>query len=254
MQDKYTGDVGDFGKYGLLNEVHKKSGGKVRLGVNWYYVIGEERKMGDGRYTDYLSDNNKNSKNYRNCFPDLYDQLKRIVKCNRRNIKEIEKSLVLPNETIFYSKPLPYSSASPVRRKEDRENWFEESLAELDMTDMVFLDPDNGIQTERVKKTHKKARKYVFIDEIQRYYKSGKSLIIYTHRDRTKESAYRQKLLSVATLLKASDKIKVLKFKRVSVRHYIFLVRKEHKDLIASTIESLTREPCDFLFEEYTLP
>ncbi len=249
MQDKYAGDVGDFGKYGLLNEVYKKSDRKVRLGVNWYYVIGEEKKTGDGRYTDYLCDSNKNSKNYKICFPVLYDKLKGIVKSNRRNIREIQNSSVLPKATIFHSKPLPYLSTNPVKRQEDREKWFEESLAELKMTDMVFLDPDNGVQTDRVKKTHKRARKYVFRDEIQRYYESGKSLIIYTHRDRTKESEYMRRLFSVETLLKAGDEVKVLKFKRVSVRYYVFLVRKEHNDFVVRTIESLTKEPCDFLFE-----
>jgi hypothetical protein len=50
MQDAYVGDVGDFGKYGLLNEIHRKSDGKIRLGINWYYVIEEEKKTGNVRY------------------------------------------------------------------------------------------------------------------------------------------------------------------------------------------------------------
>lgn len=253
MQDKYTGDVGDFGKYGLLNEIRKKSGEKFRLGVNWYYVTREEKKTGDGKHTDYLCRDNPNSNNYRKCFPGLYDQLRRIVNSGQRNIGKIEKSAVLPKETIYYSKPVPYSAGSPVRREVDRENWFEESFAELKGADIIFLDPDNGIQTETVKKTHKKAIKYVFIDEIQRYYESGKSLIIYTHRDRTPESGYKLRLLSITTRLKDSHEIKVLRFKRLSVRCYVFLIRSEHKDFIMGTIESLTREPWDFLFEAYPL-
>ena len=122
------------------------------------------------------------------------------------------------------------------------------------MADIFFLDPDNGTPSEKVKKTHKKAIKYVFTDEIQRYYESGKSLIIYSHRDRTPQSGYKRKLLSItANLPKAWGKIKVLKFKQVSVRHYVFLIQNEHNDLIMRTIENLTREPCNFLFEEYPL-
>ncbi|MFB0556240.1 MAG: hypothetical protein ACETVW_00050 [Dehalococcoidia bacterium] len=254
MQDAYVGDVGDFGKYGLLNEIHRKSDGKIRLGVNWYYVIEEEKKTGNVRYTDYLCDNNKNSTKYRDCFPGLYDQLRSIVKSNRRNIREIEKGSVLPNETTFYSEPLPHSSAAPTERKEARRNWLDQSLKELDMTDIVFLDPDNGIQTERIKETQKKARKYAFIHEIQAYYESGKSLIVYNHRDRTEQSEYRRKLLSAANFLKPWDEIRALEFQRLSVRHYLFLIRKEHNDLIARTIGTLTREqPCNFLFKEYPL-
>ena len=36
MQDNYIGDVGDYGKYGLLREVRAES---MSLSVNWYQVI-----------------------------------------------------------------------------------------------------------------------------------------------------------------------------------------------------------------------
>ncbi len=254
MQDRYAGDVGDFGKYGLLNEICKNSNKKFRLGFNWYYVTREEKKPGNGKCMwDYLRDDNPNSKNYRNCFPNLYDQLKEMVDCGQGNIREIEKGAVLPRETIFYSKPVP-ATENLAMRKVDRENWFKESLAKLKMADIIFLDPDNGIQTETVKKTHTKAIKYVFADEIQRYSELGKSLIIYNHRDRTLPSSYKLKLLSITTTpLKAYDAITVLKFKRFSVRHYVFLMQREHKDLIERTIDNLTREPYNFLFEEYPI-
>lgn len=253
MQDKYTADIGDFGKYVLLSEIHKNSNRKVRIGINWYYVTREETKITDGRHIEYLDDNGKNSKNYRDCSHKLYDKLRKIVNDGRRNIKAIEQSRVLPEGTIFYSKPLPYSSASNIQRRIDRESWFKESLAALKLADIILLDPDNGIQTERIKATQIKAIKYVLKDEIQGYYRAGKSLIIYTHRDRTPESVYKQKLMSITTSLCELDKIKILKFKRVSVRHYVFLVQEEHMNLIARTMESLTREPYSFLFEEYTL-
>ncbi len=45
----------------------------------------------------------------------------------------------------------------------------------------------------------------------------------------------------------------VLRFKRVSVRHYVFLIQKEHQDLIEETINWLTRDPYNFLFEIHNL-
>jgi len=188
MQDRYVGDVGDFGKYGLLNEICKKSNGGTRLGINWfYYVTREEKQKRDkGRRFDYLNDENKDSKKYAACFRDLYNELKGIVD-SRRSIGEIEKGLILPKETIFYSKPLPYSSVNPSEREEERKNWFKVSLSQLKSADIIFLDPDNGIQTDKVRKTQIKAIKYVFKDEIKEYYELGKSLIIYNHRDRKPE-------------------------------------------------------------------
>ena len=235
MQDGYTGDVGDFGKYGLLNEICKKSNGGIRLGINWFYVAGGEK----GEHIKYLRD-----EKYKVCFPELYDQLKSIVDNDRRSIKEIEKDLVLPKETVFYSKPLPSSSVN-------RENWFEESLTKLKKADIIFLDPDNGIQTDKVKKTQKRAIKYVFKDEIEEYYELGKSLIIYNHRDRRPQPEYNRKILGIRHCVKACNDIRVLRFKRVSVRDYIFLIQKEHQDLIDETITYLTREPHNFLFTRY---
>jgi len=252
VQDKYVGDVGDFGKYGLLNEICKKSNGSVRLGINWFYVTREEKQRGAGRYIGYLNDEKKDSKKYADCFRDLYDKLNGIVD-GRRSIKEIENGLILPKETIFYSKPLPYSSVNPSEREEDRKNWFKESLSQLKSADIIFLDPDNGVQTNKVRKTQIKAIKYVFKDEIKEYYELGKSLIIYNHRDRKPRSEYDRKITDSLGQINSLNGIKVLRFKRVSVRDFIFLIQKDHQDLIDQTIDYHRSKPCDFLFEIYNL-
>lgn len=170
----------------------------------------------------------------------------------KRYIKEIEKGLILPKETIFYSRPLPYSSAKPSEREEERKNWFTESLSQLKSADIIFLDPDNGVQTDKIKKTQEDAIKYVFKDEIEEYYELGKSLIIYNHRDRTPEEEYKRKIASLGQI-NPRNGVKVLEFKRVSVRHFIFLIQKDHLDLIDQTIDYLRSEPCNFLFEIYNL-
>lgn len=36
MQDNYVGDIGDYGKYGLLREVCAE---RLSLSVNWYRVV-----------------------------------------------------------------------------------------------------------------------------------------------------------------------------------------------------------------------
>jgi len=256
MQDKYVGDVGDFGKYGLLHSLYDISKGEVVLGVNWYYVTGETEKATDGKYTEYLDNKNRNAMKYRQCFPELYKKLKEIAGNKQRYIKKIEDGSVLPNNTVFYSPPTEADREkppSPKEREADREKWFEESLRTLKTADIIFLDPDNGIRTKSVRKTHKKAIKYVFDDEIRRYYEAGKSLIIYTHRDRTKDPDYKRKLRDIKPFPNDEERMRVLKFKRYSVRHYVFLMQKEHEDLAAEVINNLTKAPCGFLFEEYSL-
>ena len=55
MQDRYAGDIGDFGKYGLLRALCGEDGHgpALRLGVLWYRVL-EAEENNDGRHTAYL--------------------------------------------------------------------------------------------------------------------------------------------------------------------------------------------------------
>ena len=48
MQDNYVGDIGDYGKYGLLRHVTAAS---LRLAVNWYRMVPTRPgKQEDGKY------------------------------------------------------------------------------------------------------------------------------------------------------------------------------------------------------------
>jgi len=252
MQDKYAGDLGDFGKYGLLNEIFRQSKDKIRLGINWFYATREEAGNSDGNHIAYLSIENKNASRYRKCFPELYENLRMIVQRDR-SVAEIERSNVLPKETLFYSKPVPYMGATASNRIQQREAWFSDSLSQLNKADIVFLDPDNGIQLDASRKAQANAIKYVFTDEIQSYYQLGKSLIIYNHRDRRPRAEYEKKILNNRAYINSWDDIEVLRFKRVSVRDFIFLIQENHRDLITRTIECLTSPPCGFLFKKYPI-
>jgi len=251
MQDRYVGDVGDFGKYGLLRELVRQAGGKISLGINWFHATREEIANSDGNHIAYLSDANKDKTRYRSCFPDLYDKLRMIVSQNRRSIAEIEASKILPEETIFYSTPIPHSGATIAERVALRQAWLEESLSQLDQADVVFFDPDNGIQLDPSTKGKGIAVKYAFTDEIEAYYRSGKSLIIYNHRDRRPREEYDRKILINLNYVRPSGQVKVLRFKRIAVRDYIFLIQERHLELMNRTIAQLTSPPWDFLFEQY---
>jgi len=248
MQDKYVGDIGDFGKYILLNEICKE----FKLGINWFYVNDEKgRQDKEYRYL-YLKEQYKNSKDFRVCCPDLYDKFRswRIADNKNRNIAKIEEGQILPIATVFYRNPIP-------RKVDERENWFKVSKEgfKRENVNIIFLDPDNGIQPHPQKnKEDKDAAKYIFYDEIERYYKLGKSLIIYNHRDRTSKEKYDEKISLIKDYANLYNSIRVLKFKRFFVRHYVFLIQSNHEKVIDKTIKRLnniTEKDPQFLFEEY---
>lgn len=73
MQNCYVGDIGDFGKYGLLKAL---GGDDLRLGVVWYLNPDEkkrpeqERLTGDGSLMRYLPNDKWR---LRECHPDERD-------------------------------------------------------------------------------------------------------------------------------------------------------------------------------------
>jgi hypothetical protein len=177
--------------------------------------------------------------------------LKIIVDDDERKISALEKGGLLPDSTLYYSEPVPYESKSLDQKKINREQWFENSKTVLKNSDIVFLDPDNGIRPFNVRKTQMKAIKYAFDDEINEYYQEGKSVILYNHRDYSPKQRYdRDKLLRIKDFIH-SDTFAVLRFKRISVRDYVFLMQKKHKELFMELLNRMLSKPYNYLFEQY---
>lgn len=251
MRDNYVADIGDFGKYILLDELIGQSNRIAKLGINWYYTDHMESPNGDGGHIAYLDASITDNSRYRSCSPELYDKLAMIIREGKRTVAEIESGNVLPRGTIFYSAPIPYSGNDPSDRIRLRRIWFQQSLNILEDADILFLDPDNGISLDDSIKGKPLGMKYVFLDEIKKYYGCGKSLIVYNHRDRRPRHEYEMKILNNREFVSSHNDIKVLRFRRVSVRDYIFIIQKRHRQLMQNTLNRLTSPPLDFLFQPY---
>jgi hypothetical protein len=237
MQNRYVGDVGDFLKYGFLNFLfqNQSASPKFKLGVNWYLVPNEKNKA-DGKYTDYLKPENRFSKKLQECNPKLYRQMKEIVFVKKkRNIAEIEKGNVLPRGTIFYSEPIGYDNMS-------RTAWHQAALEKLEKVDVVFLDPDNGIETVKMYSAGEISPKHALFQETVDYYERGQSVIIYNHKSRQKEEIYQERFKELKRKLESSPGkaayIYILRANRYTVRDFVFLVQRKHEKRIKKLISS----------------
>ena len=116
MQCRYVGDVGDFGKYGLLQALTlPNTPDELSLGVVWY-LVPNHGPAGDGRYTDYLKE--KNAGRFRPCNPLLFDCLKEIVDSDRRSVESIERAGFLPAK--YYPRKLTFKDAALDERPASR--------------------------------------------------------------------------------------------------------------------------------------
>ncbi|MBI4164588.1 MAG: hypothetical protein HY508_02510 [Acidobacteria bacterium] len=217
MQDKYVGDIGDFGKYALLNFLAKRD---VVLGVVWY-LTSAECDSRDGGFTQYLSSPDK-ANGLGKCDEELFDGLREIVQSRDRQVARVREGRILPGRTQFYEGRLEFDGVPPRKRPEVRKTWFERALKQVEGASLVFLDPDNGLSLNEKMKNRKAGPKHVYLDEVRQFLGRGQSLVVYCHQDRRKGGLEEQIRQGLELFRKESPihKAWAFSFHRQSVRIY----------------------------------
>jgi len=175
VQHRYTGDVGDYVKLALLRAVMPG----CKLGVAWW-LYPDESHNGNGRHVGYLDD----PKQWRSLDPGLYDKLAEIIRRQERLITHLYDPELLPDATFFDEAiPCPTSIAD---RRTSRCAWFGRLQDALALCDLIFLDPDNGLEPAGFRPTTRVAGKSVSFAELQQLNQPGRALIVYHHQTRRK--------------------------------------------------------------------
>lgn len=229
MQNRFLGDIGDFGKYGLLRYLAKSG---LRIGINWYMT--DDGKDSAGNLTDYLADKYEG---YTDCDSELFKELYRIVYIqNDRTVKRFEESSLLPPETLFYSRILKANKAY-------REKWFQESLKHLAPCSLLFLDPDNNILLSGTgTRFDNDGIKYAFPSEIESYYAQGHSLIVYNHSNRQNEPDFFKRFSFAKEQSSFKDsRVFLLRFNRQQVRYYLFVLKPKDSAAIEILVDEMLK-------------
>ncbi len=166
MKNQYFGDIYDYIKYGLLRQL--SCYGKISTVVCWMLTQDDQRR--DGQRVNYL----REPGGWRAFDPPVFDCLHTAVLDRQmRNIKVVEKSGLLPN-TSFYSHLLTDGSG-------ERRRYFDGFLRVSRGSELVFFDPDNGLEVKSVKYGGKGSSKYLFLREVAQTFSAGRSLLVYQH-------------------------------------------------------------------------
>jgi hypothetical protein len=227
MRDSYVADVGDFGKYALLNAL---AGNDLRLGVLWCRNS-EPDATQDGRFTAYPE--------LRPCDPNLYDRLTQILKNKQRTLSQVENNDILPTNTLFYGTAIPapkvscFSDAAREAQSQLRSAWFKEGFKKIWEAELVFLDPDNGIAAKRGKKHWRNSVKYVFEDEVTEWLKRGQSVVLYQHQQRRR---LRDQVSEQQKILSAGRACTAVSFHRRAVRIYYIIPAEDHAPRISERL------------------
>ncbi len=235
MQDRYAGDIGDFGKFHLLRTLFLES--FYDLKQIWYMYPNEEHNS-DGQYINYFDKVN-------GCDTFLEETLQRIVK-GKRTVQALEEAKLLPSCTFFGF----FITNKGKDELNYRQKWLNDAVIFAKNADFIFVDPDNGLATKFDKaskgitilgldafKSKPKSGKYIFLDELQKFYEVGRCVVVYHHLNRT--MSHNEQIEKIQQKLKDEFyEVFAIKHKPYSPRVYFFVLKD--KEVTAFIQKGLT--------------
>ena len=226
MQDRFAGDVGDYGKFALLKILCQN----CKLGVVWY-LVPDETHTHDGKFTNYA--------HLKHLEPGLFWKLQKVLK-GKRSVRAVQKSGILTQTTVYYDPLLSFKGISPGDRLKVRAKWVGGALEKTRKCQIVFLDPDNSIEPQSIKSHHLRGPKFVYLDEVKRFFERGQSLIIYHHLGRKgdAENQIEEKTKQISKRLQVhQSKVIAVRYRRGTSRVFFIVIHKNHESLLRKAID-----------------
>jgi hypothetical protein len=246
MRNNYVGDVGDYYKYALLRHLSGLTARDMEpplsLGVVWYLYT-EPCNPNGGNHRSYLE--NENRGRYESLDPDLYAAMAPFSDVALRNVEEVARSNVLPSGTCFFSDKLSFSGLSSGTqvfiqdRKDSRDAWLVRALDATQGAELIFADPDNGLEVASTAVHRDRGAKYAFYGDLLPFWNRGQSLVIYQHRDFTgaEQQAARRKAELCAKLDGAAF-VDVVHFPSFSGRMFFVAAKPDHAEPLRARLQS----------------
>lgn len=180
MKNQYFADINDYLKYGLLRILVDSS--EMKAAICWMLTNNDTRT--DGKLIDYLDDPEK----WRQYDPHLFDTLAScMTNQSNRSVKWAEEYHLIPS-AVYFAELLGDD-------REKRRRYFAKFDAIATESDLVFFDPDNGIEVKSKPFGRQGSNKYIYWSELVNAYASGKSILVYQHFIREKRELFIQQLV-----------------------------------------------------------
>lgn len=217
MQNRYTGDIGDFGKFLLLK--HLFPGKSI---VTIWYLYPDESHNTDGSHT--VEEGNTHL--YRNCHtidPDMAERFNAIHAGAERHVGAFEQYGFLENGSYFTEQIVGEG-------EEYRNIWRRNAgvFIEQHRGCVVCLDPDNGIEPVSMNRLSRlKQGKYATFDEVESFFAPDfvEHLVIYQHFNRLKKHQVQMEEAKerFERLYEGRGSVDVIRHNPVQARFYILL-------------------------------
>jgi hypothetical protein len=223
VQNGFLADIGDFGKFGLLRHlVSVDSAFRSTLAVIWYEVP-SDRDRAPSRYR-YFEDSSVVA-----CDPALAHALRRLSV--NGVLGDVPRARILPAATAYFTDPVPRTAIA-------RADWCERAVRAARGSDIVFLDPDNGIAERSTSAQH------VGHAELAKFAQLDATIVVYHHLHRREPHA--SQLLSLQRrvgLVLPERAVHLLWYRRGGSRVFIVAPRLSDSATIAQRLRGFARGP-----------
>jgi len=219
MKVQYFGDVNDYRKFALLRLLARDA--ELKIGVCWMMTEPDERS--DGNLRGYL----RQPERWRQLDPDVFDALSKVSSPpSVADLSRVENEGII-SSAIFFSDSAPDELAK-------RTEFHNRCMLSLSETELVFFDPDNGLEVPSFKKGSKQSNKYAFYDEIVDHFERGKSILVYQHFPRKPRTTFIREVCSKASSIVANSRLWSLETPYAA---FLIIAHKDHSDRIAKAVE-----------------
>lgn len=181
MKHQYVGDINDYRKYGLLRRL--LAAGDLSLAVHWMLTPDDDST--DGGRLEYLSKPDE----WRAFDPDLFDAMTRLAGAGLRSLDGVQSGGLF--DAAFIDEQVPIAADA-------RAAHFARALELARGRDVLFFDPDNGLEVATWPAGSRASPKYLFWGEVEAAHAAGHSLLIYQHFPRTDRPLYIRRLMKMA--------------------------------------------------------
>jgi hypothetical protein len=218
MKNQYFGDINDYRKYGLLRALQSGSG--CRLLVAWMLIPDDGGRDGGLRF--YL----QRPEEWRRFDPELFNGLAGALRMTSTpQVSLIEGSSLLPC-TTFYSAVVPDARG-------ERDLWRQGLMEAISGVDLMFVDPDNGIEIPSKPVGRKGSSKYITGLEIQQLWAAGCSLLIYQHFRREPRDRFSLRMASELQSRTGASLVEAFRTPRVL---FLLAAQQRHQALLQHAI------------------
>lgn len=221
MKNQYFGDQTDYIKFGILRTIARSS---EQLAIHW--TLTDDDGSSDGAHIKYLNA----ATMWRHYEPEIFDAIHDRVRNGDRRLKIVEELSFIPGAVQSFDKWL----ACPKARIDS----IDALLDRISGKSVVFLDPDNGLETSSTKSGSVGASKYVFLKELQKIWELGHSIIVYQHYPRVQRVPYvRSQLDRLHRQLQGMNGAALLT-NRVA---FLACIQDAHRKSIATAFETIVQ-------------